>query len=155
MPLGDVQKFSNRPKRHRWSGPLRRHMWLSFWETPPSLSSISLGSNKFLETDRRTSRLSLWLPLLMIWLFHNPITLWFSLWFNPQSELMLPPYHRFTASPHLSLFYLPIPLSPRLLIISMVTLSPFLSIIFMVSLSLFSKSAIWNLKSEIRLGQLF
>ena len=67
IPLGDVQKFSNRPKRHRWSGSLRRHMWLSFWETPLSLSSLSFDSSKFLRTRRRTPRLNLRHPLLMIW----------------------------------------------------------------------------------------
>jgi len=87
MPLGDVQKFSNRPKRHRWSGPLRRHMWLSFWEPPLSWHSLSFDSNKFFETGRRTSRMSLWLPLLVTWLFHHPITLWFFLLFIPKSEL--------------------------------------------------------------------
>ena len=71
-----MQKFSNRPKRHRWSGSLRRYMWLSFRETPSLLSSISFDSSKCLKTDKRTSRLNLWLPLLMTWLVHLPITLW-------------------------------------------------------------------------------
>ncbi len=56
-------------------GSLRRHMWLSFRETPLSLSSVSFDSNKFLETDRRTSRLNLWLSLLMTGFLHNPIAL--------------------------------------------------------------------------------